>query len=883
MFGNRVSPAWCPLGQCILESLMKLFGKFFRHGILLFVIFGLLQVGAFAQDETQRVDYLGDPLPEGAVLRLGSVRFSPGSTNDSILSADDQVVVSLGSQTCGWDATTGKRLWTLEVKRDQFETAFMTSAASYGFQPMVRMPKSDRLLLPSGNGQFQFIDFRSGQSEDAFKVKTRTQICSVDVNRDETLFAVGTPKDLIVCDANGVAKFTIENKPAIPIDKSADSEDRLKFGGEFSYARFSPDGGRLVLVNSEKPKTLQVLDPQLGSELKSIATTDRVVRFAFAPGGRLLATTERDIAARLYDLESGTMVWERVFSPPGRDERYTTDVYFSPLENLLAVGTAIGEDQRIHLLDPANGETVGTLTGHTWKPWRVNFSSDGKRLYSTGWDGVIRVWDVQQRAQIRAENSERASSVCTLTQDGRLLAYGDDSGKIHVVDSQSGNKLRTIHVEGFSFAQLAFAADNKTLAAGGSATASIAVFVWNLEQDEPLHRWEWPKGRDVHASITSMSLTPDGKRLAAAVFRQSKCFVFDLPSNRQVAELSHRRLYGLGMHPDGEQLVTAGWDSMVRVWSVNTGEVTHERKHELLQKGDTRMYGVKFSPDQQRIATLNMSGSVSILDLELNALREITLSRSPVYDCFAFSKNGLWLAVGEMGGGATVVDVHSGEQLWVHKCHDNSIYNIEFGPDDRTLLTGGSDGVNYVWDLSQTAKSAEADANDIAANLWSTDGRSAFDAFQYLASRPEVALPAVVASVEQQFATFDSANQDRIDDMIQQFERDEALGEADWNQLAQVGLGTVFAIERVLSDKFAAFEDSDPRVKNLQTLREQLDRRVWALGRAFYLVAIMDSPEAEKQLQKWLSSSPKLNIKKQAFLAKKYRDLWHSRMEAGRE
>jgi hypothetical protein len=275
-----------------------------------------------------------------------------------------------------------------------------------------------------------------------------------------------------------------------------------------------------------------------------------------------------------------------------------------------------------------------------------------------------------------------------------------------------------------------------------------------------------------------------------------------------------------------------------------------------------------------------MSMSVSILDLELNAIREISLPGRPVYDCFAFSKNGLWLAVGEMGGGATVVDVRSGEQLWVHKCHENHIYNIEFGPDDRTLLTGGEDGVNYLWDLNQMSISAEEDTIEIAANLWSSNAPSAFEAFQYLASRPEVALPAIVASVEQQFATFESDSQNTIDDMVQKFGRNEAFGAADWNQLAQLGLGTVVAIEEVLSEKCAALEDSDPRVKNLQTLREELDRRVGALSRAFYLVAILDSPAAEKQLQKWLASSPKLDIKKQAFLAKKYRDLWHSRIGA---
>lgn len=862
-------------------------------GVLLSVIapllVELLVVRAFAQDpgqqdperkdESQRVDYLGDPLPAGALLRLGTVRFSPGSIFDSILSADDQVVVSLGSPMIGWNAATGQRLWSVEIKREQFETAFMTSAASYGFQPMVRMPKSNRFLLPSGRGNFQWIDFQSGKSELAFKAAARNRICTVDVHRDEALYAIGTPKDLIVCDASGATKFKIKNNPEKPLNEDRNGDDRLKFGGDFSYASFSPVDDTLVLVNSETPKSLRVLNAQDGSELKRIETKDRVVRFAFAPGGRRLATTERDIAARLYDLESGSLVWERVFSPAGLDERYTTDICFSPVENLLAVGTAIGEDQRIHLLDPANGETVGTLTGHTWKPWRVNFSSDGKRLFSSGWDGVLRVWDVDRREQIRVENSERASSVCTLTQDGRLLAYGDDSGKIHVVESQTGKKLRTIHVDPFNFSQMAFAADNKTLAAGGSSSSSIAVFVWNLDQEEPLHRWEWPKGRDVHSSVDSLSLTPDGKRLAVAVFRQSKCFVFDLPSDRQMAELNHQSVYGLGLHPDGEQLVTAGWDSMVRFWNLETGEVIHERKHELQGRDDARMYGVKFSPDQQRIATLNMSSSVSILDLELNSIRQIPLEGSPVYDCFAFSKNGLWVAVGQRDGNATVIDVHSGEQLWFHQCHSGSVYNIEFGPDDRTLLTGGADGVNYVWDLNQTSKSPDADCREVAVHLFGDDGQAAFDAFQYLASRPDEALPAIVASVEQQFATFESDNRETIESLVERLDRNEVFGEAESSQLADLGLGTLFAIEESLSEKFATLEDDDPRMKNLESLRDQMNRRVWAVGRAFYLVAILETTEAEQQLKAWVANSPKLNIKKQAFLAKKYRDLWHSRVE----
>lgn len=864
---------------------MKHTARMACFAVLLSLLNGLVGLDAIAQDpsqqeETQRVDYLGDPLPPAALLRLGTVRFSPGNIGDSISSSDDQIVVSLGSSLIGWNAATGQQLWSVGKGNEEFQSALAGSSASYGFRPIVRMPKSNRFLLPSGRGKFQFIDFTTGAAQLAFTSKARNQICTVDVHRDERLFAIGTPQALFVCDASGATKFKIENNPAKPLNQDLNSGDRLKFGGDFSYAQFSPVGENLVMVNSEEPNLLRVLNAQTGEESKRIPTKDRVVRFAFDPSGRLLATTERDIAARLYDLESGNVVWERIFSPAGLDERYTTDISFSPTENLLAVGTAIGEDHRIHLLDPANGETVGTLTGHTWKPWRVNFSSDGKRLFSTGWDGVIRVWDVERREQVRIGNSERASSVCTLTQDGRLLAYGDDSGKVHVVESQTGKKLRTIDVNGYNFSQMAFAADNKTLAAGGSSSASIAIFVWNLDQEDPIHRWEWPKGRDVHSSVTSLSLTPDAKRLAVAVFRQSKCFVFDLPSNRQVAELDHPSVYGLGLHTDGQQLVTAGWDSKVRVWNVDTGEVSQERNHELLEKGENRMYGVKFSPDEQRIAALNMSGSVSILDLELNSIRQIPIEERPVYDCFAFSKNGLWVAVGQMGGNATVIDVQSGEQLWLQQCHRGHIYNIEFGPDDRTLLTGGEDGVNYVWDLNRTPKTPDVDCAEIAGRLFRDDGRAAFDAFQYLATRPAEALPAIVARVEEQFATFNTEDRETIDRMVQRFERKDALEKAESSQLSELGLGTIFAIEQVVSEKLATLEEDDPRLQNLSLLREQLNRRVWAIGRAFYLVAILETTEAQQQLQSWVANSPKLNLKKQAFMAKKYRDLWHSRVES---
>src|SRR5262249_50000816 len=58
-------------------------------------------------------DALGDPLPDGALLRLGSLRFKhPNSAHDLALSPDGKIVITAGNrQYIAWDAATGKQLW----------------------------------------------------------------------------------------------------------------------------------------------------------------------------------------------------------------------------------------------------------------------------------------------------------------------------------------------------------------------------------------------------------------------------------------------------------------------------------------------------------------------------------------------------------------------------------------------------------------------------------------------------------------------------------------------------------------------------------------------------------------------------------------------------
>jgi WD40 repeat protein len=644
-------------------------------------------------------------------------------------------VVSAGDGgLVGWDAETGQQLWE---RPSHAVRSIRTSAAAYGHRGLCHLPLSNRVAYAVEPGVIAWVDYTTGLATET-RLSFSESLNALDVSPDESLLACGCSEFLAVCDRQGVEKYRIANEPATPINQRG-ANDRLTFGGEFSYARFSPDGQRLAVVNSQHPRAIRILAADTGQELSTLETSGYVIRLCFSLDGKRIYTTEQTIAARAYDVAAGQLIWERLFAPPGQDERYTTDIAMSPSGKELAIGTAIGEDQTIHLVDPDNGATVGELVGHTWKPWCLAYRGDGLELYSAGWDSVVRRWDVVQRQQIRLENGERASGACTLSPDGRTVVFSDDTGKLHLIERATGKRVRGLQVPEVSFSQVIYSSDGQRLAAGGSNASDIQVYVWSTANGEVTHHWQWPKGRDVHSSVEALSFSADGNRLAACVFRQSACRVFDLTNQETLVKVRHPGVYGLCVSPDGETFASAGWDRKLRIWSCPTGELLREIAVGDAKSHDPRMYGVLYAPDGQTLAALRMDSTISVFSADLTPIRDIATENRVTYGSFCFSQQGRWLAVGQSDGKAAVHDVLTGELLWNEARHKKYVYNVAFSPDDRCLLTGGQDGVCYLWDLNVTG-GQPVDYAMLGQDLIGASPRAAFAAQQRLLAEPEPAV-----------------------------------------------------------------------------------------------------------------------------------------------
>ncbi len=731
--------------------------------VLLFVL--LLPLGyssselAFAQAPGAApqpiIDPLGDPLPNGARFRLGTLRFRPPSgVDDLALSPDEKTVVTIDDELIAWDTASGKARWQVKTA----EHGIRLPGASYGTRPLAFTPDSEQFYTPGPSGRIVVWNTLTGERQElpiqpAGEVVAAGGILNgreggyraIDVSGDGQTLALGGAGGVIVIRGSDGRGFEIVNAPKEALEINAG--DRLRFGGHYSFARFSPDAKTLAVVTSDTPDVIRVVDAENGRELGRINLKAWLVRLAYSSDGQRIVTTERDSAVRMYDVASKESIWSHVVQLDDPHENYTSAVAFSPDHRIVAV---CATDEIIHLIDAQSGQEIGVLRGHAWYPWAVAFTADSKTLYSSGWDGAVRRWDVATRKQLALPEGVWGTAVSAASPDGKTLAYQDGWGVVHLVNAENGVEQRKFELQDTKYSRLVFSPDGSQLAGGGGLGADLQVHVWDLANGQVVHRWTWPRGRDPKSSVESLRFSHDGKQLAAAVFRQSSAYLWNLATDKQVAQIEHKQIYGLSFGPNGE-LVTAGWDSVIRFWDGETGTLREELdlKPVFPNDDELRMYTVCHAPEGGLLATAHLQGTVRVWQADQMALRtQFQVDGRFIGGAIRFSPDGLWLATGSMNGSVALWDAATGENVWSLGRHAGYVYQVDFGRDSRRLLTGGADGVCYQWDLRPSDVVPNGDPQALWNDLAGKGGKAAYRGMWSLIALSNRAVPLIAEKLQ---------------------------------------------------------------------------------------------------------------------------------------
>ncbi len=639
-------------------------------------------------------DPFGDPLPKGAVARLGTLRLRHGSMISSLaFTPDGKQLVSHGhfDGIRVWDVATGQELDRLTLGRE----GWMSSAA----------------LTPDGKtvitleGTSGRVNSRVIRWRDRAGLKVRREIKAGDFS------------DLVL-SPDGKFLLALERREAMELLDAATGKKLHTLRGHSwpNGQTFSADSKTLVTGGADG--AIRFWDVATGAKKLEIAHPNIVGPMALSGDSKRLATvglTEQkhgngstfpwDPFIRIWEVASGKEV-RRLAAPEEKRGglQGISAVVFAPDGKTLV---SAGLDAAVRFWDLLEGKEVRRLDLGSRGAARLAFSPDGKTLALVGGTPRIRLLDVASGKPKLADASHPGGVHALVTPDGRTVVTISLDNVIRLWDAASGRERQRLKGHEDDLLSVQLAADGRTLFSAG---ADRTLRVWDLPTGKELRRLSG--AHFARAWSHMLAVSPDGKWVVVPAAEKpapdggaKTCLLLDARTGKEIRRFADHKppITGASFTPDGRTLVT--WDGglTVRLWDVATG--ARRKAYRLLAGGQGGLPGLAYaavvSPDGKLIAECSQRRFLGLQELATG--KEVRRFEGlPDGVCtIAFTRDGRMLAWGGWRDPTIhLVELGTGRERGTLVGHNGRVVSLAFSADGKTLVSGSEDTTALVWDLS---------------------------------------------------------------------------------------------------------------------------------------------------------------------------------------
>jgi len=671
---------------------------------------------ASAEDDG-RSNAHSDPLPPGAVCRLGTTRWRHKS-NVALarFSPNGKVLAAAGESTTIrlWDVATGEQLHEL------------TDAGRHTAYGIVFSPDGAKMASVDECGMVRLWDMATGWQacEPQEHPGERSERYDIAFAPDGKTLATVGPTEVRLWSAD-VLK---------PLDQLATGGDRGRGGPAVA---FSPDGRLLAAASGDADiRIWQIGTDQPAESIKS-AHVNGTRALVFTPDSKtLISGGDGEYRMVRIDRRAGASSAEIKFWDVATREQVAelkTESFDSGLYSLSLSrdGTLLisGHHSEARVWD-VKTRTLRDIIAESYSigggyPCIADISPDGKTLASRTSGCTIGLWDVGAGRLTNETSLSHHRSVRSVvaTSSGELLATGGTDGFVYVWQTATGKHIDQIPFD--SLSSIAASPTGNTIVAGGGYRLSRENIEFRgslqIRSLDPQSVAEDTGFSDV---IGVLTYSRDGRKIAAATnntpFGQPDAadeavLVIDAKNGKMLKRLGGQKgnIASVAFAADGKTLFAVHTDTTLRHWDIESGKVVRASKIAGHERGDIRH--VAFSADHETLVTCAMFGeSFVITDLaSAESVRTITVPNT-LGNLLAISPDGKICASAcqpivctdtKFDERIHLWDLATGQELLaLDAATDGTVASLTFLPDGKTLVSGMDRGTALLWDISAVQK-----------------------------------------------------------------------------------------------------------------------------------------------------------------------------------